>query len=244
MIRNTFEITIPVLNEEDGLVRDVSTLYDFCIRTLPDTKQWAIVIADNGSTDRTGEIAESLASQTENISYFRLDRRGVGLALRTSWRNSQTEIIGSMDLDLSTDLKHLPQAISALSDEGYDLVYATRLHHDSKVRGRSLKREITSRVLNYMMRNYLNVTISDGMCGFTFFRRSFLENILDNGASSDGWFFQAELLIVSEWLGLKICELPVEWTEDNNSKARIFPLAIEYIRAMRALKGKSPVVTR
>jgi glycosyltransferase involved in cell wall biosynthesis len=244
MMKKTFEITVPVLNEEAGLGRDITTLYDFCMRKFPDTKQWKIVIADNGSTDRTREIAEGLASQRENINYLRLDRRGVGLALQSSWRNSAADIIGSMDLDLSTDLRHLPEALSALSDKRCDLVYGTRLHEDSKVTGRSIKRRAASRMLNSIIRNYLNVTISDGMCGFTFFRRPLLEKIIANGASSDGWFFQAELLIVSEWLGLKICELPVEWTEDKNSKARILPLAIEYLGAMRALKKKSPFITR
>lgn len=234
----TFEITIPVLNEEKRLEKGVLTLNTFCMKEFPDSSHWTIVIADNGSTDKTREIAESLVAEHKEIKYIRLDKRGVGLALKTSWRQSGADIIGSMDLDLSTDLKHLPEALSAISERDYDLVYGTRLHKDSEVTNRSLKREIVSRVFNFFMQTYMRVTVSDGMCGFTFFKRPFLKKLIENGAESDRWFFQAEILVVSEWLGLKIYELPVHWTDDKNSKVRIFSLMLEYLKAMKKLKMK------
>ena len=174
----SFEITVPVLNEEAELRKGILSLHDFCTKEFPDSWQWSIVIADNGSTDRTQEIAEGLAAEYAKIKYIRLNKTGVGLALKTSWGKSEADIVGSMDLDLSTDLKHLPEALSAIIEKEYDLVYGTRLLKASKVTGRSLKREITSRVLNFIIQSYLEVSVSDGMCGFTFFQRPVLEKLI------------------------------------------------------------------
>jgi len=243
MFQNSFEITIPVFNEETSLESKILILHDFCIDHCSD-KLWAIIIADNGSMDRTQIIAENLAARYKKIKYIKLDKKGVGLALKTSWKKSNAKIIGSMDLDLSTDLKHLPQALSAITEQDYDVVYGTRLNNDSRVVGRSLKREIISRIFNFILQRYLKVSISDSMSGFTFFKRSFLDEILRNGAESDRWFFQAELLIVSEWIGLKMYGLPVCWTDDSNSKVKAISLAIEYLGAMRVLKKKRPAMAK
>lgn len=243
MFQNSFEITIPVYNEETSLESKIITLHDFCINHFSG-KLWAIIIADNGSMDRTQVIAEDLAATYNQIKYVKLDRKGVGLALKTSWKQSNSYIIGSMDLDLSTDLKHLPQVLSAITEQDYDLVYGTRLHSDSRVIGRTLKREIISRIFNYILQNYLKVSISDSMSGFTFFKRSFLDKILKNGAESDKWFFQAEILIVSEWLGLRMYELPIHWIDDSDSKVKVLSLMIEYLGAMRTLHKKRQAIIK
>ena len=62
----TFDITIPVLNEEATLAQNVKTLHTFVKQHFPATNQWRIVIADNGSTDRTLEIAQELDSRRYN----------------------------------------------------------------------------------------------------------------------------------------------------------------------------------
>ena len=144
-------------------------------------------------------------------------------------------------MDLATDLKHLLQALNIMANSNADILYGTRLHKDSIVHGRSFKREAISRALNMLIRNYLNVTISDGMCGFKFLKSGIYSDLFKNGAKSDGWFFCAELLIVSEWRGANIYELPVEWTDDNNSKVKIIRLATEYIKAMRTLRRQHHV---
>lgn len=238
MLEQSVEISVPVLNEEQELEQNIMAIYDFMISQFPKEKQWSIVIADNGSTDKTQEISKRLAKQYSWLKYIRLNQKGVGLALKTSWRQSKADIVGYLDLDLATDLKHLPDALYAITKEEYDVVYGTRLHKDSIVKGRSLKREITSRVFNFLIKNYLGIKISDGMCGFKFLKRSYVDKLIAGGAVSDGWFFSTELLAVSEWMGLKMYELPVNWTDSSDSKVKILTLALQYIKAMRILKKK------
>ncbi len=235
----TFDVTIPVLNEEATLEQQVLILHGFLKKNYPQPRQWRIVIADNGSKDRTLDIARSLSQRHPEIVPLTVPRKGVGLALKTSWGQSQADIVGYMDLDLATDLPHFLEAYDAIANKGYDLVYGSRLHRKSKVIGRTLKREITSRVFNTMLKLYLGTKFSDGMCGFKWLRREHFQPLHEGGAVSDGWFFSTELLTIAEWKGLKMLELPVQWTDDtSSSRVKIGPLAKQYIAAMKVLKTK------
>ncbi|MCB0519033.1 MAG: glycosyltransferase [Lewinellaceae bacterium] len=239
----TFDVTIPVLNEEATLEQQVLILHGFIKKHFPTEGQWRIVIADNGSKDRTFEIAKSLQKKHPEIVPLTVPRKGVGLALKHSWGLSKADIVGYMDLDLATDLPHFLEAYDAIANKNYDLVYATRLHPKSKVVGRTLKREITSRAFNLILKTYLNVGFSDGMCGFKWLKRERYPQLHEGGAVSDGWFFSTELLTVAEWQGLKMLELPVKWTDDvSSSRVKIGPLAKQYLAAMKVLKGKKVAV--
>jgi glycosyltransferase involved in cell wall biosynthesis len=238
----TFDITIPVLNEEETLAANIGTLHQFVKNHYPDESQWKIIIADNGSTDQTEAIARQLEASYQAVHYLKVARRGVGLALKTSWDQSDADIVGYMDLDLATDLLHFPQAYEAIARKDFDIVYASRLHKDSEVVNRPFKREVASRVFNLLLKLYLRVGFSDGMCGFKFLKRPVYHKLYEAGAQNDGWFFSTELLTTAEWLKYKIYELPVKWTDDiSSSKVKIIPLAKRYIRAMYALKKKKPV---
>lgn len=237
----SFEVTIPVLNEEETLERQIRHLHHFLYQHFPEPGQWTIAIADNGSTDQTAIIATQLQQELPEVRLIQVPEKGVGLALKTSWTGSRADIVGYMDLDLATDLRHFIQAYNAIATEGYDLVYGTRLHKNSKVVGRTLKREITSRVFNFLVKTYLGTRFSDGMCGFKWLKRSHVPQLLDSGAQSNGWFFSTELLAIAEWQGLNICELPVRWTDDSaNSKVNISKLARQYLLAMVQLKKRKP----
>ncbi|MBU3071664.1 glycosyltransferase [Aestuariicella sp. G3-2] len=233
----SLELTIPVLNEEASLRRNVLIVKDFFLEHCPELVAWSIVIADNGSTDRTGEIAESLAAEYPGqVKYLRVDRKGVGLALKHSWSHSDADVVGYMDLDLATDLKHLLTVFDVFQTNSADIIYGSRLHKDSQVIGRRPFREFTSRMFNLVLSIYLKCHFSDGMCGFKFLKRSHLKEILERGAVSDGWFFCTEILVVSEWMGLNLFELPVKWVDDPDSKVKVGRLTLEYLSAMKSLK--------
>ncbi len=233
------DIVIPVLNEEETIETNIVEILSYIEKELSADYDCRLVIADNGSTDNTPVIAMKLEEQFNGkVLYQRVARRGVGLALKHTWGSSDAQFVGYMDLDMATDLRHLSEALGALANEGADIVYGSRLHKKSKVIGRTLKREITSRIFNSVVKVYLGTHFSDGMCGFKFLKQKHIATIMENGASSDGWFFCTELLVVAEWMKLEFCELPVKWTDDPNSKVSIVKLTLEYIDAMRQLKRK------
>lgn len=232
------EITIPVLNEAPTLDRNIRIINDYVNSHLSSIGAINIIIVDNGSNDGTSEIATRLANTISNIKFISLPERGVGLALKSSWIGSNADIIGYMDLDLATDLRYLGPAIEALILNNADIVTGSRLLGDSKVIGRSIRREIISRCLNLLLQFIFRIKFSDGMCGFKFLKKSVLSEIIDNGATSNGWFFASEVLIVADRLGLRTLDLPVEWRDDSNSKVKIFKLSLEYLKAISILRKK------
>ena len=234
------EITIPILNEESTLDAQVRKIIDFIAHHLDDLASINLILADNGSTDSTPIIARALEREFERVHYLRLEERGVGRALKASWEDSGAFIVGYMDLDLATSLDHLRPALELLLSDHSDIVTGSRLAKGSRVVGRSLLRNITSRGFNLILKIVFQTSFSDGMCGFKFLKRSNLEQLRAAGAVSNGWFFATEILITAEYLGLRIGDLPVEWTDDPNSKVKIGRLVVEYLKAMRVLRRRLP----
>lgn len=231
------EITIPILNEEETLEQQIRVILKFLSDELTNFPNTRLVIADNGSTDRSPQIACRLSEEFEQLELRSVDKRGVGRALKHSWTQSTADIVGYMDLDLATDLNHLREAFLLL-DSGADVVTGSRLSKGSEVIGRSLVREVTSRVFNTIVRTYFGTKFADGMCGFKFLHRKHVPYLIEMGADSDGWFFATEFLICAEHSGLQVDSLPVTWRDDPNSKAKIGKLTLEYLAAMRRLKNR------
>ena len=238
---NKLEITIPVLDEEQTLDRQVRKAIQFIQNEISHPFKIGLVIADNGSTDRTSEIASELCREFSQIRYIRLDERGVGRALKASWESSDADIVGYMDLDLATDLSSLNDVLNIFTNDRADFITGTRLHRDSRVIGRSILRTFTSRLFNMIVRFYMGTNFSDGMCGFKFLKRIYYNKLRDLGSNSDGWIFATEILICAEKYGLIVFDLPVMWTDDPNSKVNIVKLSMEYLKALANLKKKLPV---
>lgn len=222
-------IVIPVLNEENDLKPGVETTLDF-LKTTSWRDHFEITIADNGSTDRTGEIAKDLCNSYENVNYFKVSQKGVGLAFREAIKMNKSDIVGYMDVDLATDIKHFRQVYDLFIDPSVDIVVGSRLLHDSKVYGRSLIREITSRMLNLILKIVLRVNFTDAMCGFKFYRKEIANGLAKKCSENTGWFYCAEMMIRAEWEAIKIMEIPVEWHDDSNSKVKIGKLSSSYLR--------------
>ena len=230
-----FEITIPVLNEEETLRQNVLKSLDYVKEHI--TNDFKIVIADNGSTDKTQDIGEQLQKEHTEVQFLKVPRKGVGLALRTSWMASKADVVGYMDLDLATDLSHLKQVYKLLvTERSCEIVNGSRLLKGAVVKNRTLLREVTSRVFNFIVKNLLRARITDGMCGFKFFKRTTAVSLINTGIDLDGWFFSTEILVKGDWLRKKITEIPVKWTDDPNSKVNVRKLSQQYFNEILRLR--------
>ncbi len=219
MQKPSVEITVPVYNEEKELEKNIAVLSDFCSKKLTNY-DWRITIADNASTDNTPIIASSIEKKNPRISHFRLEQKGRGRAVKRAWVESGKDLCVYMDLDLSTDLVHLPKLLYALQN-GFDIAIGSRLARGAKVEGRTLIREITSRVLNFFFIQFFFQThFTDAQCGFKAVTKRVVEQLIPKIKDNE-WFFDGELLIVGEKSGFKIYEEPVHWVDNPGSTVRL-----------------------
>ncbi len=214
----TVRIVLPAYNEEGALEKSFRRLYAFCEDFL-DHYSWEILIASNGSGDRTAAIAAELAGRHERVRSHSLPLAGRGGTLRRAAEMNSADYLLYMDVDLSTDLSALPKLLAAL-DDGADVAIGSRHHPGSRVI-RSLHRELLSRGYNLLLGSFLGIkSFSDAQCGFKAFRLSRLRPLLSM-VRDRKWFFDTEVLVLAEYSGLRIVEIPVRWVEDPDTRVRI-----------------------
>ena len=226
--RPFIDIVVPVLNEEKILQKSITTLDEYMAKHLP--YRYQITIADNGSQDKTLEIAENLAEKHQSVRVVILAERGRGRALKRVWQNSPADILTYMDVDLSTSLDDFLPMIQPLVAGEAGVAIGSRLMKDSKT-SRGMKREFISRCYNNIIKWTSGTKFSDAQCGFKAIRQDvaakFLPKIKDNE-----WFFDTELLIKTERAGVPIHEQPVTWIEDTDSRVKIVKTAVDDLKGL------------
>lgn len=244
----SLELVVPVLNEERDLAPSIEKLLAFLPLHMG-RYDWRIIIADNGSTDSTPEVAKRLAGGNSQVEWTRLEERGRGRALRTAWLGSEADIVSYMDVDLSTDLEAFPKLVGAVSDEGYDIAIGSRLARGAEVIGRPPLRGAISRVYSFIFRalfaelfidpfSVRSMFLSgfrDAQCGFKALSRRSARELVPLVMDS-GWFFDTELLVLAEKNGYRIKELPVRWIDDPDSRVEIVPTAYEDLKGLMRLR--------
>ena len=229
-------IVIPVLNEERDLPRSVTRLMAFSRERLAPTYGYRILVADNGSTDRTLEIAKEMASQhPTEVAWTHLPMRGRGRALKAAFLESLSDVNVYMDVDLSTDLEALPPLVDAIAKEGYDIATGSRLMKGSRIENRPLHREFISRSYNLLIKALFFTRFSDAQCGFKAMSRKAAQDILP--LTKDlGWFLDSEVLIIAEKNGYRIKDIPVHWVDDPDTRVRIVRTASGDLKGLLRLR--------
>ena len=228
------DVVIPVLNEEAALPGCVDRLRDFMAAELG-KHTWKIVVADNGSSDGTLEVAKRYTKQhPKQVGVVHLDVRGRGRALRRAWLESDADVVSYMDVDLSTELEAFPKIVHAIVDEGYHLAFGSRLAKGART-NRSLKRELISRSYNLLVRGVMQTRFRDAQCGFKALSRSAAQ-VLVPQVVNNHWFFDTELLVIAEKRGFRLKEIPVAWEEDSDTRVKIVQTALEDLRGLARLR--------
>jgi len=210
------DLVIPVFNEAHVLERSVLRLADAMAEA---DFRWRIVVVDNGSTDGTLRIARRLAERFDYAECLHLDLKGRGRALRRTWSETDAQFSLYMDADLSTELAAVPRVVQRLR-QGADLVTGSRLHADSHIT-RGFQREVLSRGYNRLIRWMLRTrSFDDAQCGFKGVRIETVRPLLPLVRDQE-WFFDTELLVLAEYAGLSIHNLPITWVEDPDSRVNI-----------------------
>lgn len=232
-------LVIPAFNEADKLEACVSKTRNALKKIgIP----FEIIIAEDGSTDGTNEVAEKLSKKFVEVKHFHSDEKlGRGKALSLAFSKSRGELLAYMDVDLATDLTHLNQLIQELKN--YDVVIGSRYLPESKA-SRTLERRIFSLGYNLFIRVLLGSRVHDHQCGFKGFRKKVFTKI-NKKLSSTHWFWDTEFLVLAQRNGYSIKEIPVNWEEKGrkgkskvNIKKDVLDMGLQAIKLWLKLNFK------
>ncbi|MFA5048005.1 MAG: glycosyltransferase [Patescibacteria group bacterium] len=229
-------VVLPVYNEEIILAENTKRTAEFMRASFP-TKNFKIVIADNNSSDRTGEIGRKLAEELPEVEYFFLNRQGKGLAWRQAFQKYQVDIYIVMDSDLAVELEAVKRLVETIND-GYDLVVGSRFLKQSKL-VRSVWRDFVSRTYRFLARKILRTKVSDFQCGFKAINNQVRDRVLPL-TKDDGFFLDTEIIVWAEKLGFKVKEIPVDWSEFRNTKrkstVKVWETTVRYLSQIKQLR--------
>lgn len=233
----TVNIVLPVYNESAELADSVRTLVRFLSKNLTDFS-WHVTIADNASTDPTLRIARELTHTYPSVSVEHLSQKGRGRAVKHVWRKDAYDYYAYMDIDLSTDLKHLPPLLHSL-ERGYDIAIGTRNARGARIFGRGLLRSITSKGYILLIKLFFWVNFTDAQCGFKAVNRRTVTDLMPHVKDNE-WFFDSELLILGEKSGFRIYEESVTWVDNPGSTVRVMKTAMGDLKGLWRLFVQRP----
>ncbi len=188
-------------NEEDNLPIAVGRATEVLSDLVGD--DYEIVIVNDASTDRTGELAEELAAADPHIRPIHHEvNRSLGGAIRTGLAESRGDFVLYVDGDLPCDLNHLCEALPLLEEA--DLVIGYRIG-----RWEGVLRWLYSRTYKCLVRWLLKVHARDVNCPFKVFKREVVERL---HPTSNSGFIDAEILAEAVRMGYRIAEMPVIFT--------------------------------
>jgi glycosyltransferase involved in cell wall biosynthesis len=232
------EVVVPVYNEARGITASIRTLRSFLDRRFPFPA--LVTIADNGSTDETGPLADRLAAELDGVRALHIGQKGRGRALRATWPASAARVVAYMDADLSTSLDALLPLVAPLLSGHSDIAVGTRLARGAHV-VRGPRRELISRSYNLLLKACLHNGFSDAQCGFKAARAEVARALVPLVADND-WFFDTELLVLAERHGYRISEIPVDWVDDPDSRVDVLRTALDDLKGIvRLLRQRSVV---
>ena len=199
MLEKSISAFFPVLNEECT----VGKLTEDLLRILGSNfEHKEVIIINDGSTDRTGQIAEDLLAK--NNGYVKVihhpQSTGYGNALRSGFSAAQYDLIFFTDGDYQFDMNDIYHAISMIED--YDIVVGYR-----KNRKDPKHRIFLSKGYNLLIRILFGLKLKDIDCSFKLFKRAALKKIT---IESSGYFIDTEIMVKAKKSELIIKEFGVK----------------------------------
>ncbi len=221
-------VIIPAYNEANRLSNSMERLYNQYLDTALHT--YEVIVADDGSTDGTPELVETLAKGYKNLRVVRLPHKGKGHAVKQGMLHARGRWRMMADADFSMppyEMKRLvPQPRTPSSP---DILITSRETRDIDVR-KSPVRWLAGRIFNIAVNQLTGLNIPDTQCGFKIFsERAALE--LFSASTVDGFAFDVEILMRAKESGrYSLGGIGVDWTHDPDSRVKIIPDSLNMLR--------------
>ncbi len=229
----SISVVFPMWNEEAYVARAVAAAREAIAEVTADGE---IILVDDASTDRTGEIADALARQDPRIKVIHNPRnRKLGGTLRAGYAAATKDLVVYSDADLPFDFREIVRAVRLLEYQQADVLAAYR--HDRTAEGPL--RTLYTIVYTSLIRLFFQLRVRDVNFSFKVFRRSLLERI---ELKSEGSFIDAEFLVRAKKAGASIIQIGVDYFPRSRGRSTlaspgvIVDILVEMARLWRELR--------
>jgi glycosyltransferase involved in cell wall biosynthesis len=202
-------VLVPVYNEERTLEEVVRRV---CAVQVPKE----IILVDDGSQDRSGEILARLKDQNERVNdplnqikvFLQPENQGKGAAIKTAISHVTGDIVIVQDADLEYDPKDYPSLLEPIQDGSADVVYGTRFAGGGAHRVLFFWHSLGNRTLTLLSNMLTNLNLSDMEVGYKVFRAEVLKSI---ELKSNRFGFEPEITIKLAKKRCRFYEVPISY---------------------------------
>jgi len=236
---NSFSIVIPIYNEEEILLESVNSIISMCERTK---LTYELLLIENGSTDKTLEIAQSISNMNNSIKVHSLNQANYGNALKNGFSLAIYDLVVAFDIDYYSETF----LITSLQLESkFSAIIASKRLQTSED-ARRLIRRIATNFFVYLLKVLFNTDLSDTH-GMKAIKKSEINKFIEQVVSTQD-IFDTELLLRIERSGGKVKEVPTKINEIRPSVSLIYKriprtlkslIKLRFIFYMESLKTKN-----
>lgn len=209
-------IIIPALNEEERLPTTLEQVFRFL-----GGQDYAaeVLVVENGSTDRTLEVAQEFALRHPALRPLHEAQRGKGRAVRRGILEARGAYRFICDADLSMPIDELSHFLPPELN-GAEIAIGSREAPGSVRYHEPWRRHLSGRVFNRLIRWLVLPGLNDTQCGFKCFSAAAAEDIFPR-LTLLGWSFDVEALYIARKHGYRIVEIPIDWYFNPQSKVSL-----------------------
>jgi dolichyl-phosphate beta-glucosyltransferase len=198
-----------------------------------------LIVVDDGSRDRTAEVARTEAADIEfpSLHVIRYQQnRGKGFAVSTGLRAASADVALFSDADLSTPIEEMPKLVDPILAGEFDVTFGSRALDRSLIgTHQPWRREQGGKVFNLVVRMMTALPFWDTQCGFKAFNLIRFRPLLDV-VTIERFGFDVEFLYVANMNGLRLKEIPVRWNNDDRSKVKVLRDSLRMFDEVRQIR--------
>ncbi len=195
-------IIIPAYNEGDSIKRTLDQITQFLNQqTFP----FEIIVVNDGSTDKTGEIVENYPG----VNLISFDKnQGKGAAVKAGVMAAKNNYILFMDADHAIPIQYLLE----FKEIDTDIVIGSKYLNQTE--NYPLYRRVVGKVFSFLKYIITGLNIKDTQCGFKFFKRDVAKKLFGMSQIT-GWCFDVEILLLAKKLNYAVKEMPIKLSDIN-----------------------------
>jgi dolichyl-phosphate beta-glucosyltransferase len=216
-------IVIPAHNEQNRLPGTLEQIFHF-LEQQSFTSE--VIVVENGSTDRTHEVAKEFASRHPNLGVIQSEK-GKGAAVQRGMLTARGEYRFMCDADLSMPVEEITKFLPPKL-QNFDIAIASREAQGAVRYNEPSYRHWGGRGINFLIQTLILPGLNDTQCGFKCFRAEVVEDIFKR-QTLHGWSFDIELLYIARRHGYRIVEIPIHWYHFSDSKVSALRDAVRMI---------------